>query len=143
MKKDNIQYGVLDIPAQTVICKLEKGGDRDNKATYRFAMTGRTTKKRHIALVTNETLMTDFYNAKWAHIPFGWVKAEDKITWFNSYKEAAQEKASRTNRKQIITRTILIIMLIAAIAFIAYKIYKHKNTFNNPINIDINDIPME
>ena len=142
MKKTEIKYGIIDAPAATPLCSMEKGGDKDGKARYRFVDTGKKTDKRIIALVTTETIMRDLYGAPWAHTPQGWVKAEDKITWYSSYKEASNMLASLTNRKQKILITVLLLIAFAGIAYIIYKTYKNKiNTpiVDTTINIDIDN----
>lgn len=146
MKTKNTQYGIVDIAPGAVLCRMEKGGDKDGKAIYRFSDTGERTTKRHIALVTNETLMNDLYGAPWAHTAKGWIKAEDKITWYSSYKEASNAYASLTNRKRKIVLTVLIMLLITLISILIYKIYKNKCNqppIQTPLNTDINEIPMD
>ena len=137
MKKSNTTYGVIDIPAGTILCKMENGGDKDGKARYRFADTGKKTSSRLVALVTNETLMPDLYGAQWAHTDKGWVKAEDKITWHGSYREASNALASVTNRKRKVLMTILIIVLAAGIGYLIYKYYKHYKMTTNGTTNDI------
>ena len=126
MNKKKIKYGILIVPQGTPLCTMEKGGDKDNKARYRFSNTGKKTSARLISLVTNETVMPDLYGAPWAHTKEGWVKAEDKITWFNSYKEASKTLASLTNRKRKILIGIVIAVIIAATAYLVYKHYQGK-----------------
>jgi hypothetical protein len=142
MTKTEIKYGIIDTPVGTPLCSMEKGGDKDGKARYRFVDTGKKIDKRIIALVTTETVMRDLYGAPWAHTPQGWVKAEDKITWYSSYKEASNMLASLTNRKQKIVITILLLIAFAGIGYIIYKTYKSKiNTpiVDTTINIDLDN----
>ena len=87
MKKPTIQYGIIDIPEETVLCNIEKGGDKNGTARYRFVDNGHRTENKHIALVSNETLLPDLYEALWARTKNGWVKTQDKITWYSSYQE--------------------------------------------------------
>ena len=141
-------YGIIDIPKQTAICNMEKGGDKDGKAGYRFVGTGTYTAKRLIALVSSETVMTDLYGATWAHTKKGWVKAQDHITWYNTYKEASNALASLTNRKRKIILGLSIAVLIAAIAYLTIK-HWHKPDIilptAEPINETIipDEIPMD
>lgn len=145
MKKTEIKYGIIDIPEGTILCKIEKGGDKDGTARYRFVDTGKKTNKRSIALISNETIMLDLYDAMWARTPNGFVKAQDKITWYASYKEASNAYASLTNRKRKILITILVLALVAGTIFLAYKFYKaKKTTYNTTINTDIsNEIQLD
>ena len=126
MKKNTTKYGVIIIPKGTVLCTMEKGGDKDGKARYRFSDSGKRTASRLVALVSDETIMNDLYDAPWAHTDKGWVKAEDKITWYNSYKEASDALASLTNRKRKIILWILIAVLFAALGYLIYKHYQGK-----------------
>ena len=146
MKKSSIQYGVMDVHAGTILCRLEKGGDKDSKAIYRFSPTGEKTSSRIISLVTNETTMPDLYGATWAHTKNGWVKAEDKITWYSNYKEASNAYASLTNRKRKVIRTILLLLLAIGIGYIAFKYIKQRRlttTVQTPIDIPTDEIPMD
>lgn len=124
-------YGIIDIPKGSAICTMEKGGDKDNKAGYRFAGTGSYTDKRLVALVSSETVMTDLYGALWAHTPKGWIKAQDHTTWYKSYKDASHALASLTNRKRKIVLGITIAVLIAAIIYIWIK-YRRKSDIAIP-----------
>lgn len=146
MKKQEIRYGVIDIPAGSALCTLEKGGDKDNKATYRFSDTDKRTTKRLVALITTETILQDYYNAQWAYTKKGWVKAENHITWYNSYKEAADALHAKTNRK----KKILIGLLAATLTIaIGYMIYKFRNKTDITIQSTTNEtlipdeIPMD
>lgn len=146
MKKTNIQYGVIDIPAGTTLCNIEKGGDKNGTARYRFVDNGHRTESRHIALVSNETLLPDLYGALWARTKNGWVKAQDKITWYSSYREASNAYASLTNRKRKILLTVLLVILAALITYLVYKICKNKINIPNvepTINTDIDEIPLD
>ena len=125
MKKKETKYGVIDIPQGTIICTMEKGGDKDNKAGYRFSNSGKRTDSRIVALVTDETVMQDVYGDDWAHTKEGWIKTGDNITWYQSYKEAANALASKTRRKRRIIRIIIIAITLAAVGYTAYKIYKN------------------
>ena len=146
MKKNTIKYGVIDIPAGTILCNIEKGGDKDGKAIYRFTDSGKKTSSRIISLVTNETTMPDLYGATWAHTKNGWVKAEDKITWYSNYKEASNAYASLTNRTRKVIRTILLILLAVGIGYLAYKLIKQRRfntTVQTHIDIPTDEIPMD
>ena len=142
MKKQNIKYAVIDIPAGTALCTLEKGGDKDNKAIYRFSDTNQRTTKRIIAIASSETILTDLYNAQWAYTKKGWIKTENHIKWYQSYQEAKQELRNKTHQ----TKKNIIIILITCIAItIIYKIIKHKktNTTNATETTNTNEIPLD
>lgn len=143
MAKKNIRYGIIDIPQNTVLCTMEKGGDSENKARYRFSDTGKRTSSRLVALVSDETVMTDLYGAPWAHTDKGWVKAEDKITWCNSYKEASEKLASLTNRKRKIILWILTAVLVAVTVYLVYRHFKNTADINPIIETPETPIPDE
>ena len=146
MKKPTIQYGIIDIPEKTVLCNIEKGGDKNDTARYRFVDNGHRTESRHIALVSNETLLPDLYGALWARTKNGWVKTQDKITWYSSYREASNAYASLTNRKRKIILTVLLVILAALVTYLVYKICKNKINIPNvepPINTDIDEISLD
>lgn len=142
MKQTNIQYGIINVPEGAVLCKIEQGGDKNGQALYRFVNSGSKTEKKHIAIVTHESLLPDLYGALWAKTKKGWIKVQNYITWYSSYNEAANAYASLTNRKRKIILTLLVMILTALFAYIIYKIGKNK--LNNPIvdttfNIDISN----
>ena len=146
MKKPTIQYGIIDSPEKTVLCNIEKGGDKNDTARYRFVDNGHRTENRHIALVSNETLLPDLYGALWARTKNGWVKTQDKITWYSSYREASNAYASLTNRKRKIILTVLLVILAALVTYLVYKICKNKINIPNvepPINTDIDEISLD
>ena len=146
MKKPTIQYGIIDIPEGTVLCNIEQGGDKNGTARYRFVDNSHRIDKRHIALVSNETLLPDLYGALWARTKNGWVKTQDKITWYSSYQEASNAYASLTNRKRKILLTVLLVILAALVTYLVYKICKNKINIPNvepTINTDIDEIPLD
>lgn len=142
MKKDTIKYGVINIPPGSVLCTLEKGGDKDNQAQYRFASTGQKNKKKIVALVSNETTMQDLYGDTWAHTKNGWIKAQNYITWYDSYIEASNAYASITNRKQKITIVMLLSIAIIGIIYLVKKI-KNSNYIQNTVNDQFDDFKMD
>lgn len=130
--KPKIKYGIAIIPKGSALCTLEKGGDKDGKAMFRFSETHTYTPKTQCILITNETIMYDLYGAEWVRCNKKWVKADGKITWYNSYEEAVKVKASATNRKQKNIRIMLTIMITVLIGYIIYKLIKNRN--NTPNN---------
>lgn len=135
MKKNEVKYGIAALPKGAALCAIEKGGDKDNKATFRFSDTHKVLDKAQYLLVTNEIVMNDLYSDEWLYHKGYWIKADGKITWYASYKEASHAKASLTNRKSKIARIILVLMLVALIVYLTYKLIKsHKNTLNNEMD---------
>lgn len=125
MAKDTSKYGVAIIPENTFICTIEKGGDKDDIARYRFTETGKRTSKQIITIVTDDIILPDLYGEPWVRTPQGWVKAGDKITWYNSYEEARKVYKKLTKYNQKLT---IYICLTAIAAIIGYLIYKYKHT---------------
>ena len=124
MKKNIIKYGVAQIPIGIAICSLEKGGDKKNKARYRFSDTGKRTTKKTIKLITDEIIVTDLYNAPWIKIKEGWVKAENRITWYDNYAEATQALSKKKHgRKYLIYLVPILILTVLAIRYF-YGKYK-------------------
>lgn len=132
MRKKPTKYGVIDIPAGSVICTLENGGDKDGKAMYRFSDSGKRTANRLIALVTGETIMQDLYGDMWAHTPKGWVKAEKYTTWYESYKEASDKMAALTHRHKRVLKYLLAAAITGLTGYLIYKYLKNKTTNITP-----------
>lgn len=126
------KYGIAEIPKGTILCSLEKGGDKDNLARHRFVESGKCTTKKIIKIVTDELVLQDLYDENWILIGQEWVKAEDIITWYDSYEKARNAYKSLThyNRKLIIWVLITTILAIAG-----YRIYIHKFS-NHEVNLD-------
>ena len=86
-KNKTTRYGTLTILKGAVYCTIEKGGDNKGKAVIRFSDNGKRATNTQTILITDELVTTDFYGDTWIHTKKGWIKAEDRLTWYNSYKE--------------------------------------------------------
>lgn len=112
---------------------MENGGDKDGKAIYRFADTGIRTDRITHTLISDETIMKDLYGNKWAHTKKGWVKADDKITWYDSYTEATHALAKKKTWRRTLIRVLPFVILAA---LVAYLIYKHCKNTASTLQID-------
>lgn len=130
---------------------MENGGDKDGKAIYRFSDTGKRTTCETHALISDETVMKDLYGDDWAHIKKGWVKAGDKIAWYDSYTEASQALAKKKTWRRTLIRVLPFVILAALVGYLIYKYYKKTTTtlqieptIETPIETAIeNEIPLD
>ena len=137
-KNKTTRYGTLTILKGAVYCTIENGGDNKGKAVIRFSDNGKRATNTQTILITDELATTDFYGDTWIHTKKGWIKAEDRLTWYNTYKEAKEAVYGKNHTKR---KILLIIPIVILVAVIAYKLYKRKQT--TPIIETPNEIQMD
>lgn len=121
MAKDTSKYGIVDIPKATIVCDIEKGGDKDGTARYRFSDNGKRTTRRIVALVNDDVTLPDLYGALWMRTKQGWVKIEDNVKWYDSYSQAHNAYRSYIIHSPYIFWGIITVALIGLTAYILYK----------------------